>query len=113
MSLCFIPTLFVSITSKKSPSPESNSAIDGDRVSKKARSKRHVFTALEKGIRENLYHTNKLKDPKGIQDVSLLLSKDDNKLSEAQVKSWVDNYKSSLRKNQTGKETDPKDKDQE
>jgi hypothetical protein len=67
----------------------------------------------EKGILVNLYHTNKLKDTKGIKDVALLLSKDDNKLSEAQVKSWIDNYKASLRKNQTGKETDPKDKDQE
>ena len=41
-------------------------------------------------------------------------TKDDNKLSEAEVKTWVDNYKSSLnRKRQTGKVTDPKDKDQE
>ena len=46
-------------------------------------------------------------DTKGIKDVVLLLSKDDNKLSEAQVKTWVDNYKSSLRKKQKGKETDP------
>ena len=57
--------------------------------------------------------TNKVKDTKSIQDVVLLLSKDDNKLSEAQVKSWVDKYEASLRKNQTRKETDPKDKDQE
>ncbi len=36
------------------------------------------------------------------------------KLSEESVKTWVDNFRSSLnRKNQTGKETDPKDKDQE
>jgi hypothetical protein len=92
---------------------ESNSVIDGDRPSKKTRAKRHVFTALEKQILVNLYETNKLMDTKGIKDVVLLLSKDDNKLSEAQVKTWVDNYKSSLRKKQKGKETDPKDKDQE
>ena len=67
----------------------------------------------KKQILVNLYETNKLMDTKGIKDVVLLLSKDDNKLSEAQVKTWVDNYKSSLRKKQKGKETDPKDKDQE
>ena len=93
---------------KKRQSPESNSVIDGDRPSKKTRVKRHVFTALEKQILVNLYETKKLMDTKGIQDVVLLLSKDDNKLSEAQVKTWVDNYKSSLRKKHKGKETDPK-----
>jgi hypothetical protein len=35
-------------------------------------------------------------------------------LSEAQVKTWVDKYKSSLnRKKQSEKDTDTKDKDQE
>ena len=34
---------------KKRPSPESNSAIDGGRVSKKARVKRHVFAPLSLG----------------------------------------------------------------
>ena len=62
----------------------------------------------------SVFYTNKLKDTKDIQDVVLLLSKDDNKLSEDQVNSWVDNYKTSLnRKKQTGKQTDPKDKDQQ
>ncbi len=80
----------------------------------KARVQRRVFTPLEKEVLANLYHTNKWKDTKDIQDVVLLLSKDDNKLSETQVKSWVDNYKASLnRKKQTGKQTDPKDKDQQ
>jgi hypothetical protein len=51
-----------------------------------------------------------LKQDKGSEIHS---SKDDKKLSETEVKTWVDNYKSSLRKKQTGKETDPKDKDQE
>jgi hypothetical protein len=102
---------------KNRQSPESNSVIDkvidGGRPSKKTRTKRHVFTTLEKQILVNLYETKKLMDTKGIHDVVLLLSKNDNKLSEAQVKTWVDNYKSSLRKKQTGKETDSKDKDQE
>ncbi len=67
-----------------------------------------MFSQLFKNkILVNLYETNKLMDTKGIQDVVLLLSKDDNKLSEVQVKTWVDNYKSSLRKKQKGKETDP------
>ena len=62
----------------------------------------------------NLYNTNKLKDKKDIHDVVLLLSKDDRPLSETLVKTWVDNYKSSLnRKKQSEKDTDPKDKDQE
>jgi hypothetical protein len=65
------------------------------------------------GCDSNLHHTNKLQDTKSIQNVVLLLSKDDRPLSEVQVQTWVDNYKSSLRKKQTGKETDPKDKDQE
>ena len=44
----------------------------------------------------------------------VLLSKDDTPLSETEVKSWVDNYKTSLnRKKQSEKDTDPKDKDQE
>jgi hypothetical protein len=35
-------------------------------------------------------------------------------LSEAEVKTWVDNYKASLnRKKKSEKDTDPKDKDQE
>jgi hypothetical protein len=38
----------------------------------------------------------------------------DRVLSEAVVKTWVDNYKPSLnRKKQSEKDTDPKDKDQE
>ncbi len=57
----------------REPTVEPNSAIDGGSAPKKAN------TAS-----------------KSIQDVVLLLSKDDNKLSEAQVKTWVDNYKSSL-----------------
>ncbi len=96
------------------PSPESTSAIDGGSAPKKARAKRHVFTPLEKEILVNLYNTNKLKATKGIHDVVVLLSKDDRTLSQAQVKSWVDNYKASLnRKNQSEKDTDPKVKDQE
>ena len=43
------------------------------------------ITPLEKEVLTNLY-TNKLKDTKSIQDVVLFLSKDDNKLSESQVK---------------------------
>jgi hypothetical protein len=96
--------------------PESTSAIeiDGGSDPKKSRDKRHVFTPLEKEILVNLYNTNKLKDKKDIHDVVLLLSKDDRPLSETLVKTWVDNYKSSLnRKNQSEKDTDPKDKDQE
>ena len=62
----------------------------------------------------NLSNTNKLKDTKGIHDVVFLLSKDDRTLSEAQVKSSVDNYKVSLnRKKKSEKDTDPKDKNQE
>jgi hypothetical protein len=100
------------------PSPESTSdiEIDGGSVPKKSRSKRHVFTPLEKEILVNLYNTNKRKDKKDIQDVVLLLSKDDRSLprSETHVKTWVDNYKSSLnRKKQSEKDTDPKDTDQE
>ena len=98
------------------PSPESTSAIEIDGVSapKKSRVKRHVFTPLEKEILVNLYNTNKQKDEKDIHDVVLPLSKDDRPLSETQVKTWVDNYKSSLnRKKQSEKDTDPKDKDQE
>jgi hypothetical protein len=46
--------------------------------------------------------------------VDVLLSKDDRSLSEAEVKTWVDNYKASLnRKKKSEKDTDPKDKDQE
>jgi hypothetical protein len=83
-------------------------------VVKKAKAKRHVFTPLEKEMLVNLYHTNKLKDTKCIHNVVLFLSKYDRPLSEAQVKTWVDNYKAFLnRKKQTGKETDPRDKDQE
>ncbi len=98
------------------PSPKSTSAIeiDGGSDPKKSRAKRHVFTPHEKEILVNLYNTNKLKDKKDIHDVVLLLSKDDRSLSETQVKTWVDNYKSSLnRKKQSEKDTDPKDKDQE
>ncbi len=98
----------------KRPSPESTSAIDAGSAPKKARVKRHFFTPLEKEILVNLYNTNKLKDTKGIHDVVVLLSKDDRPLSEAEVKTWVDNYKASLnRKKQSEKDTDPQDKDQE
>ncbi len=73
-----------------------------------------VFTPLEKEILVNLYNTNKLKEQKDIHDVVLLLSKDDRPLSETLVKTWVDDYKSSLnRKNQSEKDADPKDNDQE
>ena len=44
----------------------------------------------------SLNDTNKRKDKKDIHDVVLLLSKDDRPLSETQVKTWVDNYKTSL-----------------
>jgi hypothetical protein len=101
---------------KKRPSPESTSPIeiDGGSVPKKSRVKRHVFTPLEKAILVNLYNTNKLKDKKDIHDVVLLLSKDDRSLSETPVKTWVDNFKSSLnRKKRSEKDTDPKDKGQE
>ena len=65
--------------------------------------------------------TKKLKDTKDIHDVVVLLSKDDRPLSEAQVKTWVDNYKTSLNRKKTltlktktkSRDTDPKDKDQE
>ena len=60
----------------------------------------------------NLYNTNNLKDTKGIHDVVVLLSKDDRPLTEVQVKSWVDNYKSSLNRKESEKDTDPKDKHQ-
>ena len=62
----------------------------------------------------NLYNTKKLKDQQDIHYVVVLISKDDRPLSEAQVKTWVDNYKSSLnRKKQSEKDTDPKDKEQQ
>ena len=82
---------------KMRPSTESNSAIDGGSASKKPRTQRRVLTALEKEILENLYIAGKLKDKKSRENVVLILSKDDNKLSEAQVKTWVDNYKESLK----------------
>jgi hypothetical protein len=91
------------------PSPESTSGIeiDGDSAPKKSRVIRHVFTRLEKEILVNLYNTNKLKDKRDIHDVVLLLSKDDRPLSETQVKTSVDNYKSSLnRKKQSEKDRD-------
>ncbi len=69
---------------------------DGDSDPKKSRSKRHVFTPLEKEILVNLYNTNNLKTKKDVHDEVLLLSKDDRSLSETQVKTWVDNYKTSL-----------------
>ncbi len=97
------------------PSPESTSAIeiDGGSAPKKSRSKRHVFTPLEKEILVNLYNTNKVKDKKDIHDVVLLLSKDERSLSETLVKTWVDNYKSSLNRKQSEKDNDHKDEDQE
>ncbi len=97
----------------KCPSPESTSVIDGDSTPKRVRGKRHVFTPLEKEILVNLYNTNKLKDTKDIHDVVVLLSKDDIPLSESEVKTWVDNYKTSLNRKKSEKDTDPKDKDQE
>ena len=99
----------------KRPSPESTSAIeiDGDSDPKKSRVKRHVFTPLEKEILVNLYNTNKVKDKKDIHDVVLLLSKDERSLSETLVKTWVDNYKSSLNRKQSEKDNDHKDEDQE
>ena len=98
----------------KRPSPESTSDIDGGSAPKKSRVKCHVFTPLEKEILVNLYNTNNLKTKKDVHDEVLLLSKDDRSLSETQVKTWVDNYKSSLnRKKRSEKDTDPKDKDQE
>ncbi len=48
------------------------------------------------------------------EDVAVIVSKDGNKLSEEQVKTWVDNFRASLnKKKQRVKEPDPKDKDQE
>ena len=89
----------------------------GRRVSTPCRMEDVIIVGERRSSTRNssqLYNTNKLKDTKGIHDVVVLLSKDDRPLSEAQVKSWVDNYKASLnRKNQSEKDTDPKDKDQE
>jgi hypothetical protein len=42
------------------------------------------------------WSVGKVKDKKSREDVVLILSKDDNKLSEEKVKTWVDNFRSSL-----------------
>jgi hypothetical protein len=44
--------------------------------------------------------------------VAVLISKDGDKLSEVQVKTWVDYFRASL-KMKRGKEPDPKDEDKE
>jgi hypothetical protein len=83
------------------------------------------YQVMKLGVDDSVFFPLSLNEFQGVcghahtydcmcEDVVLLLSKDDKKLSEEQVKTWVDNFRTSLnRKKQTGKETDPKDKDQE
>jgi hypothetical protein len=58
----------------KRPSPESNSVIDRDSVSKKDRGQRHIFTPLENEVLTNLYHTNKLKNTQSIHKYKMWFS---------------------------------------
>ena len=58
----------------KSPSPESNSVAGGGSVSKKVRSKRRVFTGVEKELLVERYKGDKLNDKKSRQGKRLSLT---------------------------------------
>jgi hypothetical protein len=94
----------------KSPSPESNLVAGGGSVSKRVRSKRDVFTGVEKELLVERYKGDKLNDKKSRQDVTDLISCDGLSLSVDQVKCWVDNFKTCLKlKKKTVQETESND----
>jgi hypothetical protein len=87
----------------KSPSPESNSTTDVDSVVKKTKTQLR-FTRVEKTILEERLKNKKLDDRKGRTDVTALLSGDGKTLSGEQVRIWVDNFRSSLKRKKDGED---------
>ena len=71
------------------------------------------FTRVEKEILQERLKSKQLDDNKGRADVSPLLSCDGKPLSGEQVRIWVDNFRSSLKRKKDGKDnqSDPKDKE--
>ena len=61
-----------------------------------------LYDILEKWILESRYNKGQLKDKKSREDVVVLISTDGKKLSEVQVKTWVENLKNkTLRSRET------------
>jgi hypothetical protein len=87
----------------KRPSLESNSSTDGDSVVKKTKTQ-HRFTRVEKTILEERLKNKQLDDRKGREDVVALLSGDGKTLSGEQVRIWVDNFRSSLKRKKDGED---------
>ena len=63
-----------------------------------------------KELLEERYKSGQLNDKKSREDVDVLISRDGKTLSEDQVKSWVDHFKASLKKQ---KAKEPETNDQE
>ena len=96
----------------KRPAPESNSGTDGDSVVKKSKFQ-HRFTGVEKEILEERYKNENLKDRKVRDDVTVLISLDGKPLSTEQVRMWVDNFKTSLKRKKDGKDKQSESNDKE
>ena len=96
----------------KRPSPESNSGTDGVSVVKKSKFQ-HRFTGVEKAILEDRYKNEQLNDRKDREDVTTLISLDGNPLSVEQVRIWVDNFKTSLKRKKDGKDKQSESNDKE
>ncbi len=94
----------------KCPSPDSNSVTDGDSVVKKTKIQRR-FTRVEKTILEEWLKNKKIDDRKGREDVDSLLSGDGKSLSGEQVRIWVDNFRSSLKRKKDGEDKQPETND--
>ncbi len=73
----------------------------------------NVFSRVEKTLLEERLKNKQLDDRKGREDVVALLSVDGKPLSAEQVRIWVDNFRTSLKRKKAGddKQSEPNDKE--
>ncbi len=64
-------------------------------------------------FRESDFKKKKVNDRTGREDVDTLLSSDGKTLSTEEVRIWVDNFRSSLKRQKDGEEKQSESKDKE
>jgi hypothetical protein len=80
---------------------------------KKTKRERRGFSRVEKEILEERFNKTQLDDKKGREEVAALLSSSGKPLSAEQVRIWVDNFRSSMKRKKAGedKQSEPNDKE--
>jgi hypothetical protein len=79
---------------------------------KKTKTQRR-FTLVEKTFLEERIKNKQIDDRKWREDVAALLSPDGKTLSAEQVRIWVDNFRTSMKRKKSGedKQSEPNDKE--